>query len=116
MKTTILTFVIALLAATPAFSATHASSTCSNPNRPATADELFYEVPTLASELGMSGTSVVKIDLNPYGDVTSQSLIASSGNSMLDDAALRSARLSRYTAEVRNCVHVAGTYLYRVEF
>ena len=43
-------------------------------------------------------------------------LANSSGNRWLDDAAIATARMSRYSPEVRNCTKLAGSYLISVEF
>lgn len=129
MKITVLSLVIALLATASAKSATVTLDSlvvaqtlptlvnaCASPNIPARADEVFFATPTIAAEQGVSGTSVVKIDLNAHGNLVAQSLFSSSGNRLLDNAALQSARMSRYTSETRNCEYVAGTYLYTVEY
>ena len=129
MKITVLSLVIALLATASAKSATVtldrlvAAQTlptlvnaCASPNIPARADQVFFAMPTIAAEQGVSGTSVVKIDLNARGDLVAQSLFSSSGNPLLDKAALQSARMSSYTSETRNCEYVGGTYLYTVEY
>jgi TonB family protein len=76
----------------------------------------YWEMPQIAQDMRMSGTSQVKIDLAETGDLKAASLFASSGNDVLDDAALRSAKLSRYSPETVNCRRVAGSYLLEVEF
>ncbi len=76
----------------------------------------FWQMPTMAAELGASGVSQVKIDLDASGNLIGARLYAGSGNALLDDAALQSARLTRFTPETSNCERVAGSYLYDVEF
>ncbi len=79
-------------------------------------DHPYYDRPPITDELGAHGTAVVKIDLSATGMLAHEELYASSGNWWLDDAALRSARLTRFTPEVIGCRGVAGSYLYRVDF
>lgn len=76
----------------------------------------YYEMPEIASAMGIGGTSAVKIDLASNGDLLSASLFQSSGNRWLDDAAMRSAKLSRYIPETIDCHQVAGSYLVDVDF
>ena len=76
----------------------------------------YYEMPAIAQEMGIGGTSAVKINLAANGDLRSASLFQSSGNRWLDDAAMRSATLSRYIPETIDCRHVAGSYLVDVAF
>ena len=76
----------------------------------------FFQMPTIAAEQGIGGTAQVKIDITPAGTLTSEALVSSSGNRWLDDAALLSARMSRYTTATIDCQHVGGSYLYDVEF
>jgi TonB family protein len=76
----------------------------------------YFEMPQIALEMAISGTSQVKIDLAATGDLKAASLFASSGNAVLDNAALRTAKLNRYIPETVNCRHVAGSYLVQVEF
>jgi TonB family protein len=76
----------------------------------------FFEMPSIAAEQGVSGLAEVKIDLTSAGSLAASKIFASSGNRWLDEAALLSARLTSYTSETVNCEHVAGSYLYEVEF
>ncbi|MGZ3506259.1 MAG: energy transducer TonB [Vulcanimicrobiaceae bacterium] len=86
-------------------------------NKAAAVDGLpFFEMPEIAAGQGISGTTAVKIDLTPAGSLAREELFLSSGNPWLDSAAMRSARLTRFTSEVVSCKHVGGTYLYEVEF
>lgn len=76
----------------------------------------FFEMPTIAAEQGVSGVSLVRIDLTSAGSLASERLYSSSGNRWLDAAALLSARMTRYTSETANCRHIAGSYIYEVDF
>jgi TonB family protein len=80
------------------------------------AGDAFFEAPSITAAQGLTGTSTVKVQLSSTGALLSNSLFASSGNRWMDEAALRSARMSRFSPEVRNCERVGGTYLYAVEF
>jgi TonB family protein len=92
-------------------------NTCASPNIPASiAGYAFYETPSIAAAQGVTGSASVKIDLASNGGLVSNSLYASSGNPWLDAAALRSARMTHFTPELRNCQHVGGTYLYTVDY
>ncbi len=84
---------------------------------PATVDgQAYFEMPTVAAEEGASGTTQIRLDLTASGTVANAQLFSSSGNAWLDAAALRSAHLTRFTAEVAHCTPVSGSYLYDVNF
>ena len=74
------------------------------------------DLPTIAVEQNITGITAVRIALDASGRLTSSSVFASSGNRWLDLAALRAARLSRYSAESRDCAGVGGTYAFVVDF
>jgi TonB family protein len=86
-------------------------------NVPAAVDGVpYFDMPQIAADQGVSGTTQIKIDLTSKGSLAGASTYRSSGNRWLDEAAMRSARLTRFTAEVSNCQRVAGSYLYVVDF
>jgi periplasmic protein TonB len=89
-------------------------STCSRPA--AIADAAPADVPTIAAEQHVTGITGVLIALDARGRLTGQSVLTSSGNRYLDRAALMAARLSRFSAEVRDCAPVGGTYAFVVDF
>jgi TonB family protein len=76
----------------------------------------FFEMPEIAEAKGDSGSSVVEVDLLPSGALSHYALAQSSGNSILDDSALRTARMSKYQPETQNCVAIRGSYLLVVDF
>jgi TonB family protein len=76
----------------------------------------YFVKPTITEEQGISGIARIRIDLTQTGEVARESVLGSSGNHWLDEAALTSARMSRFTPESVNCKPVAGSYLYSVEF
>jgi TonB family protein len=74
------------------------------------------ELPTIAAEQNVTGITEVRIDLDAAGRLTKSSVLASSGNRWIDRAALRAARSSRYSAEVRDCAPAGGAYAFVVDF
>ena len=76
----------------------------------------YFEMPEIAEAKGDSGSSVVEVDLLPSGALSHYALAQSSGNSILDDSALRTARMSKYQPETQNCVAIRGSYLLVVDF
>ncbi len=90
---------------------------CATPHTDAAlAGTPFFEMPEIAEEKGDKGTSVVEIDLLPSGALNHYALEQSSGNSVLDDSALRTARMTKYQSETQNCVAIPGSYLLVVDF
>ena len=76
----------------------------------------YFVKPTITEEQGIGGVARIRIDLTQAGEVARESVFGSSGNHWLDEAALTSARMSRFTPELVNCKPTAGSYLYSVEF
>ncbi len=75
------------------------------------------EYPESAKEAGLGPVVViVRIDLSASASVLSASVLQSSGNSAIDQAALRAARQSSYSAKVENCTPVQGSYSFRANF
>jgi Gram-negative bacterial TonB protein C-terminal len=74
------------------------------------------DLPAIAVEQGVSGTTSLRIALDDRGLLTSKSVMDSSGNPWIDGAALRTAALSLYSAEIRDCQRIAGTYRLIVDF
>lgn len=90
---------------------------CATPHTDAAlAGTPFFEMPQIAEEKGDRGTSVVEIDLLPSGVLNHYALEQSSGNSVLDHSAFRTARMTKYQPETRNCVAISGSYLLEVDF
>ena len=84
---------------------------------PASVDDApSVEVPSIAADQGVSGTTELQVDLTPAGNLTGAGVLSSSGNQSLDAAALRMAHFTRFTAEMSNCKRVGGSYRYVVEF
>jgi len=74
------------------------------------------EYPEVAREQGVTGTSVLRIQLSATGSIVSTSVSQSAGNAALDAAARRAARASSFAARIRNCRPVAGSYLFSATF
>jgi TonB family protein len=105
---------IRLIPVSPLHVSVNAPARC---DAPASVDgQPFFEMPTIAKEQGVHGTTNVKITLMSNGSLAEAELFSSSGNPWLDDAAVLSARMTSFTSEVANCEHVSGTYLYEVTF
>ena len=86
-------------------------------NKPAAIDgEMFVDVPTIASLQGVTGTTLVKIDLTATGALSGEALFETSGNPWLDRAALASPRMAQFIPGMVNCEPVGGSYLYEVGF
>jgi TonB family protein len=82
----------------------------------ALSEEMYVDVPDIAILQGVTGTSLVRIDLTAKGTLAGEALFASSGNPWLDRAALASPKMARFTPEIVNCSAVGGSYLYEVDF
>jgi TonB family protein len=101
--------------ATPAPTPTRPA--CANPNANAVAtDKVTPDMPEIARQMGATGTAQVRVSLDATGKVTGVSIYKSTNNRALDAAAVDAARQSRYHAEIKDCVAVAGSYLYTVTF
>ena len=105
------------LNASPTVTGIDTKSTCAAPHtNAAVLGTPWDETPSIVQEMGLSGASIVQIDLQPTGSLAHVALAHSSGNRWMDDAALRTARQTRYAPETQNCSAVAGSYLLEVEF
>src|SRR5579862_7579022 len=88
---------------------------CSAPYVPASVtNEMPAESPEEAN--GATGQARVKVDLSATGAVLGVSIYTSTGNLLLDRAAMRAAKASSYRAETRDCEPVSGSYLFNVDF
>lgn len=97
--------------------ASEQAPSCATPHADAAlAGTPFFEMPEIAQARGDKGSSVVQVDLLPNGGLNHYALEQSSGNPVLDDSALRTARMSKYQPETRNCVSISGSYLLVVDF
>jgi TonB family protein len=93
------------------------STHCAVPNASASiAGTPYFSMPQIAKMQRVTGQSIVRVDLDASGRTQSQRLQGSSGNRWLDNAAMATVRLSRYSPEVRDCTAVSGSYLIAVAF
>jgi len=73
-------------------------------------------LPPIAAAQQVAGVTAVRVTIDRRGTLTGASILSSSGNPWLDRAALGTARLSRFTPELRNCERVGGEYAFLVDF
>ncbi|HTD38028.1 MAG TPA: energy transducer TonB [Candidatus Limnocylindrales bacterium] len=73
-------------------------------------------LPQIAAAQQISGVTAVRVTIDRRGTLTGASVLSSSGNPWLDRAALGTARLSRFTPELRDCERVGGEYALLVDF
>jgi TonB family protein len=92
-------------------------ASCSVDYRPASiVRSVAPEYPEIAKVQGVTGTSVIRVDLSETGAVLGASLAVSSGSSVLDRVAIGTVRSMAYAPEQRSCIPIAGSYAVRVEF
>ncbi len=89
---------------------------CSAPSAAASAFAAPAELPEIAVQQHVTGVTAVRVDLDARGNLGIASVLESSGNRYIDQAALRTARTARYSAEVRTCERVGGSYALIVDF
>jgi protein TonB len=90
---------------------------CAQPHLDASAiHSVEPEYPEMAKEQGAVGVTQVEVSLTETGAVADAKVYKSSGNKLLDQAAIAAARQSTFSPEVDNCVKVAGDYLFRAQF
>lgn len=110
-------FAAATAAANGSATTLAVTATCGVANADAAvAQAMPADIPTIAREMGKSGVAYVKVDLASSGAIAGTSIFRSSGNAVLDQAALSATRWSSFRPEIRNCAAVSGSYLYAVEF
>jgi TonB family protein len=106
-------------AVTPAAAQTlnSAASSCATPDAPAaTTYAALAEMPAIAVQYQMTGTTLVKVDLEPNGSIRDASVAKSSGAPFLDTAAVAAAKASSFSPEIHDCTPVAGSYIFQVDF
>jgi TonB family protein len=74
------------------------------------------DYPETVRELGLAGTTQVRVALSATGSVLATAIVRSSGNGQLDLAAVRAARQTSYAPEVRNCEKTPSIYYFAAEF
>ncbi len=91
-------------------------ATCAVPYAPALATEPLVQYPAVARMLGVEGVATVGISLSPSGRLIRAWPIQSTGNRLLDAAAMDAAQDTRYAAERAECNAVGGNYKIEVDF
>jgi TonB family protein len=117
MSVVLSTAVAAALFSLPTDVAAERNTTCIVPDHLATivrAVEPSY--PNAEALNGVSGLSVIRIDLSDTGRVVDAKVMKSSGSYVLDTEAIRAAKAMWYAPELQDCNAVAGTYAVEVEF
>lgn len=103
---------------TPAPTPLASAATCTQPDAPASllATPPPPNIPVAARAAGTSGTTRVRVALDPAGTVIGTAIAQSSGNPALDAIALTLASAARYAPALRACKPVPGSYGFTVEF
>ncbi len=84
------------------------------PPRPLT----FYpaEPPAPAPNYTLNGTAIVRFEISAAGTPQNATIEKSSGSKLLDRAAMKTVVEQRFAPEIRDCVPIAGSYLYEVDY
>ncbi len=93
------------------------TTSCMHPFRPATAGyvpQLTY--PKVLEPENPSGMTVVEVAINRDGSLADAWIRAPSGYDAFDEAALATARASRYTNARSYCTNVPGLFLFKATF
>ncbi len=91
-------------------------ATCAVPFAPAKVAQSNLVYPTFSQLIGAKGVATVGISLLPNGHVAHAWPIKSTGNALLDRAAIDSALESSYVAERSRCAPIGGDYAVDVDF
>src|SRR5258708_7783645 len=111
MSVVLSTAVAAAFFSLPADLAVERTTTCIPPDHLAAivrAVEPSY--PAAEALHGVSGLSVIRIELSDTGGVVDAMVMKSSGSYVLDTEAMRTAKKMSYAPELQGCSTVAGTY------
>ncbi|GAC1655852.1 MAG: hypothetical protein NVS9B12_07150 [Vulcanimicrobiaceae bacterium] len=102
---------------TPPVASPTPKPSCSAPYTEArTIEKYSPQVPQIAIDEGLNGHAQVKVDLSADGKVVDASIFQSTGNTLLDRAAVEAAERTTYGPKVVDCASVPGSYLFRVDF
>jgi TonB family protein len=93
------------------------ATSCEVPNAPAsTTYGAVPAIPVIAANLDLTGTTFVQVDVAADGTLLNATVAKPSGTPLLDRAAIQAARESSFQPEIRDCLPVAGSYLFEVDF
>ena len=85
--------------------------TCDHPNSAVNLVQRFDPMyPKLAQQQGVSGTTIVNVDVDENGNVTNAYVQKSSGDNSLDIASVDAARRSKYSAATFRCLPLPATF------
>jgi TonB family protein len=65
---------------------------------------------------GLTGVAIVRVTVDPAGNVAATSIVQTSGSANLDKLAMDAARQSTYYPKMIFCQPLTGEYLYKVSF
>jgi periplasmic protein TonB len=99
-------------AGTPA----HAASCTVDHSPAAIARNVIPDYPEFQRQQGITGTSVIRVDLSETGSVLGSYVARSSGNDILDRAAVKAAKSMEYVPETNDCKGISGSYAVEVIF
>ena len=106
----------ALFPSTVAVAPAHPAS-CAVNSQPARIVRAFApQYPLIAKLEGLTGTSVIRVDLAETGDVAGTYVVVSSGSTILDRAAMHAAQSIKYAPEIKSCAPASGSYAVEIEF
>lgn len=93
-------------------------ASCGTAERPAQLTYAYQpEWPEVALAQAVApATTTVAVTIDANGNLLDESVWRSSGNTLLDNEALKAVRLSSYEPEIHQCVRVAGSYLMDIAF
>jgi TonB family protein len=99
------------LTATAATLVSESPVTCDHPNNAANLVQRFDPMyPRLARQQGISGTTIVNVDIDENGNVTNAYVQTSSGDNSLDIASVDAARRSKYSPATFRCLPLPATF------
>lgn len=79
-------------------------------------DQAQPDFPDAARNMKGALRAVITVNLSAQGQMTSATILHSTGNQALDQAAFAAARQSTYLPAVRDCKRVPGTYQFTVTY
>ncbi len=93
------------------------STACAVRNADAAIEEPpLYDTPSIAAQMGIEGTTMLRVDVAANGVLSNAEVMESSSNQWLDREALAAAHRVQFKPEVRDCRAIAGAYALDVAF
>ena len=72
-------------------------------------------LPALTGYIG-NGTAIVRFEITEHGTPQNATIEKSSGSYLLDQAAMKTVLDQQFAPEIRDCVPVAASHLYEVDY